>query len=106
MYIELEQSHLGRIMSGPTSPEEVLRARARVRLQSGALPTRDPVVSYAGSGSGAACALCDEPVAQGEWEFELDFAAPTRATTLHMHFQCQKIWYAERAAVRSAERSA
>jgi hypothetical protein len=65
-----------------------------------------PLVSYAGSGSGAACALCDEAVAQGELEFELDFAAATRAATLHMHFQCQRIWDAERAAVRSAKRSA
>jgi len=87
-------------MSDPTSPEGVLRQRARARMKSGVLQTRNPVASYAGTGSGAPCVLCDEPIVKAEIEFELDFAdtaAPSRVT-IHMHFRCRTIWDAERAA--------
>jgi hypothetical protein len=68
-------------------------------MKSGALQTRNPVASYAGNGSGAPCALCEEPISKPEVEFELDFAdaADASRATIHMHFRCRRIWDAERA---------
>jgi hypothetical protein len=88
-------------MSGP-SPEVMLRECARERMKSGALQTRNPVASYAGNGSGALCALCEEPISKAEVEFELDFADAGDASraTIHMHFRCRRIWDAERARFR------
>jgi hypothetical protein len=99
----------GWAMSGRTSHEEMLRQRARARLKSGALHTRAAVASYAGPGSGAPCALCDEPIVKADIEFELDFpadAAGASRVTIHMHFRCRAIWDTERAAAgRSAEQT-
>jgi hypothetical protein len=51
--------------------EAALRRLARLVLENGKLPRRDPNRTWGGPGVGAACAICDQPVTPEEIEYEV-----------------------------------
>lgn len=70
----------------------VLRERARRLLISGKLPAADPAVSWAGSGRGEPCCVCQVLVRPDEIGFDLSFRMPQREVELHMHSRCRIAW--------------
>ena len=72
--------------------EGVLRERARRLLISGKLPGGDPAVSWAGSGRGEPCCVCQILVRPDEIGFDLSFRMPQREVELHMHSRCRIAW--------------
>jgi hypothetical protein len=72
--------------------EGVLRERARRLLISGKLPGGDPAVSWAGSGRGEPCCVCQILVRPDEIAFDLSFRMPQREVELHMHSRCRIAW--------------
>lgn len=67
-------------------PAETLRTRQ--------LPDRSPRGTWAGPGSGACCAICDEPISVHDVEFELEFAADDGVSpeTYRAHRCCFLAW--------------
>jgi hypothetical protein len=78
--------------------EGVLRERARRLLISGKLPGGDPAVSWAGSGRGEPCCVCQILVRPDEIGFDLSFRTPQREVELHMHSRCRIAWEQARAS--------
>ncbi|HXS89147.1 MAG TPA: hypothetical protein VN705_07355 [Steroidobacteraceae bacterium] len=78
--------------------EGVLRERARRLLISGKLPGGDPAVSWAGSGRGEPCCVCQILVRPDEIGFDLSFRMPQREVELHMHSRCRIAWEQARAS--------
>jgi hypothetical protein len=78
--------------------EGVLRERARRLLLSGKLPGGDPAVSWAGSGRGEPCCVCQILVRPDEIAFDLSFRMPQREVELHMHSRCRIAWEQARAS--------
>jgi len=78
--------------------EGVLRERARRLLMSGKLPGGDPAVSWAGSGRGEPCCVCQILVRPDEIGFDLSFRMPQREVELHMHSRCRIAWEQARAS--------
>jgi hypothetical protein len=78
--------------------EGVLRERARRLLISGKLPCADPAVSWAGSGRGEPCCVCQILVRPDEIAFDLSFRMPQREVELHMHSRCRIAWEQARAS--------
>jgi len=78
--------------------ESVLRERARQLLVSGKLPFSDPAASWAGSGRGEACCVCQVLVRADEIGFDLSFRMPQREVELHMHSRCRIAWEQARAS--------
>ena len=78
--------------------EGVLRERARRLLISGKLPGGDPAVSWAGSGRGEPCCVCQILVRPDEIGFDLSFRLPQREVELHMHSRCRIAWEQARAS--------
>ena len=78
--------------------EGVLRERARHLLISGKLPHGDPAVSWAGSGRGEPCCVCQVLVRPDEIAFDLSFRMPQREVELHMHSRCRIAWEQARQA--------
>ena len=78
--------------------EGVLRERARRLLVSGKLPGGDPAVSWAGSGRGEPCCVCQILVRPDEIGFDLSFRMPQREVELHMHSRCRIAWEQARAS--------
>jgi len=78
--------------------EGVLRERARRLLMSGKLPGSDPAVSWAGSGRGEPCCVCQILVRPDEIGFDLSFRMPQREVELHMHSRCRIAWEQARAS--------
>jgi hypothetical protein len=72
--------------------EEVLRARARQRIEQHRLPREKPSRMWGGRGSGAACSLCDEPIVDSEPEMELEYDPSAPIPTVRFHLRCQAIW--------------
>jgi hypothetical protein len=83
---------------------ELLRKRARERLDAGQLPTQLPKRSFAGRGSGNLCCLCNAPIVAPDIELELDFDTPGElgSVTIRLHARCYDIWDAERGGTRCA----
>ncbi len=81
--------------------EEIeLRYKIRKALATRALPDRRPERMWGGSGSGADCVLCGEPVTVQQTELELEYTDPARGVasyTVHVH--CFSVWEIERASV-------
>jgi hypothetical protein len=77
---------------------ELLRTRARERIDAGQLPTQLPVRSFAGPGSSKLCCLCDSAIVAPDIEFELDFDKPGALgrMTIRLHARCYDSWDAER----------
>jgi hypothetical protein len=79
--------------------EAKLREKARQAMQAGMLPDRRPDRAWGGSGVGAACAICANPVKNDELEFEIEFArigADRHVDTYHLHVRCFEAWQSER----------
>jgi hypothetical protein len=54
--------------------ESRLRAQARMAIQSGRFPSRNPDRTWGGPGVGAKCSVCDLPITEEQLEFEIQFA--------------------------------
>ena len=78
--------------------ESMLRERARRLLSSGRLPSSDPAVSWAGSGRGEPCCVCQVLVGPDEIGFDLSFRMSQREVELHMHSRCRIAWEQARAS--------
>jgi hypothetical protein len=79
--------------------ESTLRAKAREMIRAGKLPDRRPDRTWGGPGIGALCTICDEPVTQGQLEFELEFVLDGIEPGLdrfHVHIRCFSAWEFER----------
>jgi hypothetical protein len=79
-------------MQAPDINEGVLRERARRLLISGKLPFSDPAASWAGSGRGERCCVCQVLVRSDEIGFDLSFRMPQSEIELHMHSRCRIAW--------------
>ncbi|MBV8741024.1 MAG: hypothetical protein JOZ12_04520 [Sinobacteraceae bacterium] len=74
--------------------EAALRIEARRRVADGRLPRTAPLYMWAGTGSGARCALCDRSIDAGQVEYELEFnSAP--ASVYRFHRLCHDAWHLE-----------
>lgn len=78
--------------------ESTLRERAQRLLASGKLPFSDPAASWAGSGRGEPCCVCQVLVRPEEIGFDLSFRTPQRDVELHMHSRCRIAWEQARAS--------
>jgi hypothetical protein len=83
---------------GDPSPRDqnILRAKARDRIECGLLPRTKAARTWGGRGSGLACSLCDAPILDSEPEMELEYEEASPNAVLRFHLQCQSIWEVER----------
>jgi hypothetical protein len=72
--------------------ERDLRERALRLLASGKLPSSEPAVTWAGSGRGEPCCVCQVLVRPDQIGFDLAFRTPQRQVELHMHSRCRIAW--------------
>jgi len=83
--------------------EQILREKARASIRSGALPTRRPDRTFGGPVSGDVCAVCGEPVARHQIDFEMEFNRQgVTLDTLHLHLRCFAAWEFERTKDQGA----
>ena len=75
-----------------------LRERAKQLLITGRLPFSDPATSWAGSGRGEPCCICQVLVRPDQIGFDLAFRMPQREVELHMHSRCRIAWEQARAS--------
>lgn len=80
--------------------ESDLRERARQLVAAGKLPSSEPAATWAGSGRGEPCCVCQVLVRPDEIGFDLAFRMPQRQVELHMHGRCRIAW--EQAQNRSS----
>ena len=88
--------------------EAALRRVVRVGLESGKLPRRDPDQTWGGSGGGAPCAVCDQPITSEQVEYEVQFAHDAATPGLdkfHLHLRCFAVWELERTKFLGLRRS-
>jgi hypothetical protein len=78
--------------------ESKLRQKIREAIIARALPLRRPERVWGGSGSGAECVLCGNPVTAEQTELELEFTGDSgrAATSCTVHAQCFSVWEVER----------
>jgi hypothetical protein len=75
--------------------EVLLRDKARDAVQNAKLPPRAPDRMWGGPGVGAACTVCELPVAKDELELEIEFAQDGTSPGLdrfHVHVRCFAAW--------------
>jgi hypothetical protein len=90
-------------MGGPSKQgHEVLRARARERIEQKLLPRTKPARMWGGRGTGLVCSLCDAPILDSEPEMELEYEASAPIPVVRFHLQCQSIWEAARQAPKAS----
>jgi hypothetical protein len=84
--------------------ESHLRERARVAINNGKIPSRQPDRTWGGPGVGAACSVCDLPIGKDQLEFEMQFAhdGGEPGFEYHVHVRCFAAWEFERHDVRAA----
>ena len=70
-----------------------LHSRALQKIRDGQLPCRKPEHVWAGSSSGASCALCEEKIQGPTVEFEVELRHPHAIITFDQ--ECFKVWEAE-----------
>jgi len=78
--------------------ESALRERAKQLLATGRLPSSDPASSWAGSGRGERCCICQVLVRPDQIGFDLGFRMPQWEVELHMHSRCRIAWEQARAS--------
>ena len=80
--------------AGATSPEAVLRAKAREAIRSGRLPDRRAERVWGGRGLGGPCSLCGAPVKPDEVELEIELAPNGAAGQQRhaLHHPCFSAW--------------
>jgi hypothetical protein len=79
--------------------EAVLRAQARGVLWSRRLPRREPDRMRCCAGVGAACIICEKPIASDQVGYEVQFAydgATPGLDKFHLHVPCFAAWQFER----------
>jgi hypothetical protein len=70
----------------------ILQEKAREAICSGKLPAERPDrTTWGGTGSGAACAVCDEPVKPDQMELELEFKRQGSGK-YRLHSKCFTAW--------------
>jgi hypothetical protein len=74
--------------------EAVLRAKAEEKVNKGILPQRVADRLWGGPGVGEPCAVCEQPVAKAEIEFEVQFAKDGGGPldVFHVHTRCYALW--------------
>jgi hypothetical protein len=85
-------------MAMTTEPKTV-DEQAREAVRRGKLPSRDPDSTWGGPGVGAACAVCELPVAKDQLEIEIEFArdgSQADPDRYHVHTRCFTAWQFER----------
>ena len=89
-----------------STKEKDLRDRIREAIRDGRLPGQRPSHTWGGSGSGAPCAVCGEPISLDQFEFELEYAPAGNGNAngngngiLHVHLPCCSTWESERRAL-------
>lgn len=76
-----------------------LREKIREAIRNGRLPTRRPDRIWGGPSAGGVCALCREPLLQGELELEIEFARDDSSAHSHqVHLRCFNVLESERLA--------
>ena len=79
-------------MNSVNASESELQQRASGLLASGRLPRDEPSATWAGSGRGERCCVCNVLVRPDEIGFDLSFRMPEREVELHMHNRCRIAW--------------
>jgi len=83
-------------LCAPSHGESVVSRLAdtiRHKLDTGALPTRDPVQVRLGYGRGETCSACGHPVPSSEPEYDFD---ASKGRTVRLHVECYRLWESER----------
>jgi hypothetical protein len=92
-----------------TCSEHELGLLARQRIESGELPCYRVRHLWGSHGSGACCALCDQPIRTEEIEYEVasdpEAVEAAQTQTLRFHMACHAIWQAECARAGGAGES-
>jgi hypothetical protein len=77
--------------------EPSLRARIRQLLAEGRLPRRGQDRTWAGPGTGGACAACGAPIGVAETEYELEYQETAPDSGVYrFHRLCLVAWELER----------
>jgi hypothetical protein len=82
--------------------EAALRRLARLVLESGTLPRRDPDRTWGGPGVDVPCTVCAHPITSDQVEYEVQFARDGGNPGLdrfHFHMRCFAVWELERTKV-------
>jgi hypothetical protein len=87
-----------------------LLEKVRHAILAGKLPKQEPAATFGGRGEGASCAICGEPVAPDQIEFEIEFA-PGAGTDAgpgpyHLHARCFRVWETECRSILMANPTA
>jgi hypothetical protein len=85
------------------SNEAALRRLARLVLENGTLPQRDPDRTWGGPGVDLPCTVCARPITSDQVEYEVQFARDGGNPGLdrfHLHLRCFAVWELERTKVR------
>jgi hypothetical protein len=84
--------------------DPILREKAREAICIGKLPAGRPDrITLIGTGSGATCAVCDEPVTPDQMELEIEVKRHKSTPSLEaysFHAKCFQAWEFEREKVR------
>jgi hypothetical protein len=84
------QSRWGPPISRRSMERDAIRTRVRELRRQGILPTRRSNKMWIGISPGRqSCFICEEPIAQGDSEYDLDLSA---TVTVHVHRPCCDIW--------------
>jgi hypothetical protein len=75
-----------------THSKTELRPVALERIATGQLPRLVQSRTWAGPGTGKACALCDQPIHVDEVEYEIEDRADGRVQVFRLHLTCQGVW--------------
>jgi hypothetical protein len=68
-----------------------LRAKIRLKISSGILPTHHAPKVYGGKGNGGQCDACDTPITDVELEFDA-----VNGRVIRFHPDCFCVWNVER----------
>jgi hypothetical protein len=75
--------------------DEIVLKRVRERVSQKRLPCDVPRSILVTRGTGAACAVCDEPIPETEAAHELEFDVPGSVRRIHLHPRCYLFWDSE-----------
>jgi hypothetical protein len=84
--------------SGPMPNEAALRRLARLVLENGTLPRRDPDWTRGGPGIDVPCNVCGHPITSDQVEYEVQFALDGGNPgwdRFHLHLRCFVVWELE-----------
>ena len=79
--------------------EAFIAAKTRDAIRNGRLPAMPANRTFGGPGTGAACAVCGEPVTRNQMELEIEFnrhGATPGLDRYRLHTKCFAAWELER----------